>query len=646
MIGNTTSILFRTEFASNNSSARITNPYQAFMGMLLRSMELPDDGWDRSGTSSTHWDRMNVISWLDEQFPDLLLSRDCQASDIMAVLEDHASTVANDFDLDGKYLKSVYRAQLWASAICDDSSRARELFEKKRLDPDEIDRICWISSVPGERLAITSPREAAVFAWAESASRLFEAYDEVKEISLREIECALEESCTSLKGTTRILGIDVERFPYARFDCGLYIMPLPFYAARYGRTSLLELFMERCPGQALLETFDSKEGWLLLHHACGAGQAEIADLLLTRQLNVDIKSRARQESPLHIAVKFDRIRVLQMLLDSKRFDVNSADCAGYTPLHLAAKMGNFTAVRILIEQKECNLNAITKGGETALHYAARNGHADVVSMLLDFPGVNVNFKKNSRFTALHFAAVEGRHNVIDILLRHPAVDIHAVNHLGGNALHLATFCGHTEITEKLLDSGFFSINSVESEGLTCLHFAAAGNHIDLGRMLLHRKIDATIRGVGSRNYTALRLAAMWGHYEFVKMLLLHPVSQINKADASEMREIGGYFIDLLIQNKLSARSFYTNQMKIGSAAFLFYGVDEEMILSQDFDDNERDLLKSVFGKLIAGNESNVKRKINEIEECTIDAKYRVGNMKSIERRSGLLIALAKSIKLD
>ena len=128
-----------------------------------------------------------------------------------------------------------------------------------------------------------------------------------------------------------------------------------------------------------------------------------ADVLspLRHLANVGVNQGA---TPLHFAVKADKLRVAQMLA-AYGADTDAKDEDGFTPLHTAAQSGNLRIVQMLASHG-ANISARSNGGYRPLHVAAYGGSAEVVRELIRL-GADVNSRYRGHNTALNIALAEG-----------------------------------------------------------------------------------------------------------------------------------------------------------------------------------------------------------------------------------------------
>uniref|UniRef100_A0A7S4KEK5 Uncharacterized protein n=1 Tax=Paramoeba aestuarina TaxID=180227 RepID=A0A7S4KEK5_9EUKA len=115
-------------------------------------------------------------------------------------------------------------------------------------------------------------------------------------------------------------------------------------------------------------------------------------------------------SPLHWAAGSNSTTIMEMLLE-RDVPIDLRDRNGLTPLHMAASAGNSDAVRLLLA-KGANHTLYLQGGATALHLAAEFGFSGVVEALLD-AGAPI-LKDNGMDTPWMLAKAQKRDNILDL----------------------------------------------------------------------------------------------------------------------------------------------------------------------------------------------------------------------------------------
>ena len=163
----------------------------------------------------------------------------------------------------------------------------------------------------------------------------------------------------------------------------------------------------------------NSQGFTALHYAASYGYKEIAELLLSKNADVNAQT-SRGDAPLHYAASYGHKDIVELLLLNKaRIDVR--DRVGCTPLYDAATNGQIEEVRILLANK-ADVNAGTLRGYTPLSGAASHGRGDVARLLID-SGANVNAADFDGGTPLYWARIRGYDRIQDFLRQHGGLEL-------------------------------------------------------------------------------------------------------------------------------------------------------------------------------------------------------------------------------
>eukprot|EP00069_Balaena_mysticetus_P015496 bmy_09228T0 len=87
-----------------------------------------------------------------------------------------------------------------------------------------------------------------------------------------------------------------------------------------------------------------------------------------------------QSTPLHLAAGYNRVRIVQLLLQHGA-DVHAKDKGGLVPLHNACSYGHYEVTELLLKHGAC-VNAMDLWQFTPLHEAASKNRVEVCSLLL------------------------------------------------------------------------------------------------------------------------------------------------------------------------------------------------------------------------------------------------------------------------
>ena len=107
---------------------------------------------------------------------------------------------------------------------------------------------------------------------------------------------------------------------------------------------------------------------------------------------------------LALAIAADSVDIVEDLLLSDRFNINSVDKRGHTPLTIACAYGRTGIVKHLLDKRAEVSKTIGNTGMTALHVAASNGYQDIVKILLQ-NGARREVRDMSGSTACDLAEV-------------------------------------------------------------------------------------------------------------------------------------------------------------------------------------------------------------------------------------------------
>ena len=279
------------------------------------------------------------------------------------------------------------------------------------------------------------------------------------------------------------------------------------WAAAAKRPDLVSLLLEL---DADVNAADAT-GVTPLHIASAGGLQEVAAKLLARGANLNAQDNEGCTA-FEIARIYDQDAMMDFFLPAAAAD--SRDAAGHTPLHLAVLYNRPKVVQQMLAKK-FDLNAVDNTGNTPLHVAAAVGAGDAAGQLLA-GGANVNAANTAGATPLHLAAAANQLKVAALLLdRGAKIDPPDRN---GRSPLIATIEGeHTAMIDLLAKRGA-RLDFGDKEGVTALHLAVLGGKLKAARQLLARGADANVRDNASK-LTPLHLAAIQESPAMLKLLL-------------------------------------------------------------------------------------------------------------------------------
>jgi len=177
------------------------------------------------------------------------------------------------------------------------------------------------------------------------------------------------------------------------------------------------------------------------------------------------------------AIEMDQPEVVSNLL-ARGFDPNSPSPKNVPALILSYQKKSMKVLDVLIDSKKTNLNVISADGETLLMLAAINNQLSLADKLIS-KGADVN---KPGWTALHYAASKGHIEMIRLLLDQQAyLDAESPN--GTTPLMMAASYGSAMSVKLLLEEG--ADPRIKNKlGLTALDMAKQPEKEDAKRYLL------------------------------------------------------------------------------------------------------------------------------------------------------------------
>lgn len=157
--------------------------------------------------------------------------------------------------------------------------------------------------------------------------------------------------------------------------------------------------------------------------------------------------------PIHWAVAYNHLPIVQVLVQAKDFDVDVTDSSGWTPLMMAcSRVDAENIVRVLLS-KDADVNAKNNNGQTALHFCASKANLDIARNLLSQkPPASARIKDTRGQLPLHRAAAVGSVPMLKALLDAKS-PLNAADMDGMTALHHAISEGHGDAALLLLTAG-------------------------------------------------------------------------------------------------------------------------------------------------------------------------------------------------
>ncbi|KAB8257712.1 ankyrin repeat-containing domain protein [Aspergillus pseudonomiae] len=191
-----------------------------------------------------------------------------------------------------------------------------------------------------------------------------------------------------------------------------------------------------------------------LHEAAREGKTQVAESLLNANPKLASVKDDDNRLPIHWAVAYNRLPIVELLVATKNFDPDVEDGSGWTPLMIAASLKNAEGDPIidLLLKKGADVNVTSNSGQNALHFATSKASLSTVRTLIANK-CSARVKDKRGQLALHRAAAIGSSPIIKVLLQDGKSPVNAADVDGLTALHHAISEGHGEAAITLLKAG-------------------------------------------------------------------------------------------------------------------------------------------------------------------------------------------------
>ncbi|KAL2808755.1 ankyrin repeat-containing domain protein [Aspergillus granulosus] len=208
-----------------------------------------------------------------------------------------------------------------------------------------------------------------------------------------------------------------------------------------------------------------------LHEAAREGKMSIAESLLNANPKLATTKDDDDRLPIHWAVAYNRLPIVEILVSTKNFDPDVEDGSGWTPLMIASSLKKAEGDPIieLLLRKGADVNVKSVTGQNALHYATSKANLSTVRTLLANK-CSARVKDKRGQLALHRAAAIGSTPIIQLLLKEGRSPVNATDADGLTALHHAVSEGHGDAAVTLLKAGA-EADKRDAEGRLALELA-------------------------------------------------------------------------------------------------------------------------------------------------------------------------------
>ncbi|WP_265044233.1 MULTISPECIES: ankyrin repeat domain-containing protein [unclassified Wolbachia] len=226
------------------------------------------------------------------------------------------------------------------------------------------------------------------------------------------------------------------------------------------------------------------------------------------------------------------LELIKCLINQPGLDVNVRGLNGKTPLHCAIEFDELSMVDLLLTKKNINPFVEDNEGKTSLDYAKEGKKAEILQALIN------NKYGSEQDSLLHLAAMIGEVNAVRYLIG-KGIDVNVRNALHHTPLHLAAGIGHGNVVKILVEEGKAEIDVFDARNQTPMHYAVNNKKLEIVKLLLKLGADVNSARIGqnSMKLSPLHNAVSISNYDerdlcldIVRCLINAPNSGVNLQD--------------------------------------------------------------------------------------------------------------------
>ncbi|KAF4341128.1 hypothetical protein FBEOM_4998 [Fusarium beomiforme] len=265
------------------------------------------------------------------------------------------------------------------------------------------------------------------------------------------------------------------------------------------------------------------DGSTALSIAADLNDVEIVECLVSHGAD---PSKPEYETPLHIAVDWRNLEMVEIILSSRIFsDIDAKGEKKFTALGIAATIGRLDIVSMLLDHgADPNKRNGYRNSSAPLHIATSKGHRSIAIELLK-RGADPYPDNTKESSAFHAACIEGWLDVIETFLEVVDDIKDLVNFEWGWAetpLRAAASGGNLDAVKLLLHKGAdpnYQLQSEMNRGQTIIHAAAEGGNTQVLELILEVSDNPSLEVRDRAKRTPLWYACAEGQEDMVEYLL-------------------------------------------------------------------------------------------------------------------------------
>ncbi|WP_264687075.1 ankyrin repeat domain-containing protein [Wolbachia endosymbiont (group B) of Rhopobota naevana] len=226
------------------------------------------------------------------------------------------------------------------------------------------------------------------------------------------------------------------------------------------------------------------------------------------------------------------LELIKCIINQPGLDVNVRGLNGKTPLHCAIEFDELSMVDLLLTKKNINPFVEDNDGRTSLDYAKEGKKEEILQALIN------NKYGSEQDSLLHLAAMIGEVNAVRYLIG-KGIDVNIRNALHHTPLHLAAGIGHENVVKILVKEGNAEIDVFDARNQTPMHYAVNNKKLEIVKLLLELGADVNSARIGqnSMKLSPVHIAVSNTNYDerdlcldILKCLIKEPNAQVNLQD--------------------------------------------------------------------------------------------------------------------
>lgn len=282
-----------------------------------------------------------------------------------------------------------------------------------------------------------------------------------------------------------------------------------------------------------------------IHYAAVYGSPKTMQDLIKAGAPVNA-SNASGQTPLHLAIQFQRENIVNILLNNEDIDFNLPDEDELTPLTAAFVSKQYKILALMLMQTKRNQDKNNHNGSMfdpndLLHFASNNCPDLIVFIveLLNAIGWKITTESTAGGTVLHSAVKNNDAKTLAVLLSKDDSIVNSQATLpdpdncwqkGDTALHVAARTNAIDCI-PILNKYRCPPNLLNDDKLSALHLAVKFNHLEAIQALFEATVVKTKVNIQSDDKTTpLHIAAYNGHKEAAEYLLVEQRANVHSQD--------------------------------------------------------------------------------------------------------------------